>query len=1153
MAKQSVKHFYTTTSFQEQVAALEAASLHSAEQRNQIESKFDEEIVRVIEHFKNYENEFLADYQRYMQDHHSLTSSVVNDSKEKLSTLDSRFVQHQKQLNISISKENETYHLVLNAFEELRKNAKATFDQLCEVSDALIEKEVQMHRQFVASSEAEFAELKEKYVTMNTDHYNQLLWSMEKSKNALEELKSKLQDQSFQDMKLLNQTALFLLEQLRDTKNKITQLFKTTTQKYARRKDEMERLSQERQIPHSVVNQSLIDGFIRQIDQVNEKKTRFESLIIEERGIALKAIGEKIIIANQENSKKQLERYILQYEIVKSKANYLLKQNTELSDLLITKYQNEIQKLKIDSFRRVEEIKLAYHMPAAFCQNSITLYSNFAFYVNEALDSLDQMLSEFIQNINSYVDYKTTYLYESSKTFEDYKVNVSVLTNTISNKMTDLILEIDHISQEIILLESNNRLEIAQVQKDMEHADITSDYEKHLAKLDNDYFLADYQHELNLKNIKNSANHEANLLQIERTLQEILEKEQMIEVKTSQAKQLNIFERNIHDAHFDYELALGELHYRKQVALLSSTHTDEETAVHQKYLHDIYFWSRLFELQEKRFLFMKQKGSNYVVDYVHSMQKIIDMNASDVKNELISIHTESNKQELLRRIYFKRQRALQYLEYRQKESNRQATNAIKFFHRSLFLVQKDVEFDIQQILLLWKKDLLVLDDDHSLIVLNKWRQADFYLRKIVHIIQNSAKKMESLLVYYPNSSISSKLDQWKDDSLLTLVSNLYHFKEKSESISSHPSKVERLARKTLVESIVNIKESFQTYLDLLSEFTTSLITQDTIFLFQRLTPYVEAKKAITQYYNLELGRVNQLLSHKKRFENYLIDSQLSFEKVIKDRVLHLNQLYLHEVNQELKLLHYIKKTATHEIKQLLALQTQELKQVQKSKIIRLQQVESTWLKFKKGFETMKVNNYELTEKHNRYLDQQLGLTYNQFTKERNELLKQQADSPKQLLQKQLEYQNEKLQLIMTKENELIHHYAHIEEQKYLSRPKFVDQMSQIKNRLEQDYIDKYTQITEAQHNFLHVQQQNTVMYHAEYDRFVASQKAHLALIQQDNSFFRPFDEYFFTTNKINDLTKEVFQTTYSKSSLAREEMKKHQNSSTDNQKRILDV
>ena len=775
MAKLSVKQFYTTESFQTYLQELEAKKATHDLEREQLASKYEEELKRVEVRFLDYEKEFLQDYLRLVNDHHAILDEINSDSDRVFHEIDQRYVEQQKEINQLIAKENEEYHLVLNAFEDLRKEAKKSYDLLCAETDQLIEEEIRMHREFVGQKELAFQQLKDLYTTTNNDHYNELLWAMEKSKNALENLKQLLDDQSFENIKALNQHALNLLEELRDTKNKITQLFKLTTTKFNRRRDEIEQMGIERQLPHTVVNQRLIDSYIKQIRVVNDKKLQLDQLIQDDFQKAKSTIGKKILDAEAKQEKVLLERYILQYEIVQTKANYLLRHNQELSDLTIHKYQNEIEKLKIDSFRRREEIKLTYHLPFAFCQSSISLYSNFAFYVSETFDRFDIMISDFIQNVKEYVEPKYHYLHESAKTFEDYKLNVHVLTNTITNQITELLVEVDQVSKEIVTLESNNRIEVAEIEKAMEHADITSDYEKYIAGLDNDYFLAHYQHELNLKKIKNEANHRSNLMTIERTRQSLKKREMQFEMATTSAKQLNKIERDIKDAHFDYELAIEELTYRRDKTLLERFQDQQSDLIEEQFLKEVYTTSRMVELKQYRFDQMKRQGSQFIIEAVNAVQRIIDLSSLDHQDSYATYVNQPLSNDLLHSIYQKRQRALDYIDYRHQQNTQKATQAVRFYHRIFFTLEQTIRHQVQDLITPWKKDLVQLSTDNTLVCLSKWRHHGFYQQQTIHTINQVFHRMYETLLFFPHEVSTKAFEELEVQTQSSILPILHEF------------------------------------------------------------------------------------------------------------------------------------------------------------------------------------------------------------------------------------------------------------------------------------------------------------------------------------------------------------------------------------------
>lgn len=1153
MAKSSVKQFYTSESFQALLTEVESSRHAKAEKKRLLEAKFIEEIERVKDRFLEYEKEFMQDYLRLVDEHHHLTETILTDHNQSFQLIDQKFVDHQKEVNQWIAKENEQYHLVLNAFEDLRKHAKQSYDALCVESDRIIETEIRMHRDFVKAKETEFEQIKQQYSELNNNHYNELLWAMEKSKNALFNIKQDLEKQSFENIKQMNQQALSLLEILRDTKNKITQLFKTTTNKYARRRDEIELLGQERQFPHTVVNQRLIDAYIKQIRVVNEKKTELDQRIREDLNQAKLEIGQKILTSEAKQDKYNLERYILQYGIVQTKADYLLKHNQEMADLLIQKYQNEIEKLKIDSFRRREEIKLAYHMPFAFCQASIGLYSNFAFFVNETFDRMDRMLSDFIQSIRDYVDPKYAYLYESSKTFEDYKINVQVLTNTITNQLTELLIEVENLSKEIILLESNNRIEIAEIEKAMEHADITSDYEKYLAELNLDYFLADYQHDLNLKKIKNEANHRSNLITIERTLQTLKKREHLFGVGSSHAKQINKLERDIHDAHFDYELALEELHYRRSLTLLEEDLDGEFDAVEETFIHKVYEISRMVLLKETRLKEMKQQGSRFIIEYVESMQRLLDQLHQDYETSITLYFENPNSKAILHHIYEKRKEALQFLHYRHKQATQRASQAVMFFHRIFYLLETSIHTDLNDYLLPFKHALVQLNPDTAMIFLSHWRHHSYYLRETLHLLWNSFRRIEQTLIFYPHQSTNLRLSRLQTESLNLILPIFIEVQEQTKHKNLRPHHVDQTIRKALIALIEAIPMFEAKLHSLLNDYQVAIMEQDVIYLYTKKKPYLEAKRITTLYYDRLLTELSKALNHKHQIEHQLQKETLAFEQNIKHRVARINHLYLMEVAKEQQMVDYIKKVAWQEIKTAQKAKNDQLHELIQNKSKRRKAIEKHWLLFKQGFETLKINNYEYTELHNRHLDGLLGKELNVLDDMRKDLRKEEIHSPTVVATKALTYEQDKQSLIETKKQELIAQFAKIEEHKYLNRPQYVSQMTDVKNRLQSDYIEKYQSIAKAEKAYLDFQSLQSSRFKEEFQRFTLAQEQHQAIMSNDQTFFSYLDRSFEVMNDINESTKDIFQTTYSKSKQARESIQTTEDASKQNQKRILGV
>ncbi|MCK5731558.1 MAG: hypothetical protein KAH13_00920, partial [Tenericutes bacterium] len=291
-------------------------------------------------------------------------------------------------------------------------------------------------------------------------------------------------------------------------------LFKASSSRFEHERNVIRSISKDKRKPHSEINQEMIKTFVKQIREVNKNRLQFEKMIKVELELSLSRLYPMIIQSDANKDDEDLRKYILQKEIIEEKATYLLNRNKTMADLLISKYQNEIKKIKIDSFKRFEEIKLAYEAPIAFLQNSVNVYSNFAFYFNETFEDIYRILQNFKDYNTDYIKFKTDYIHNSQKSFEDYKINLLVKVNDLTNRLTEYISKIDGLSNEIVTLESDNRLEIAEIRKKMENLEIFGDYQKYIASLENDQYYAMHQHNNNVEKVQVESNYTNSLLNI---------------------------------------------------------------------------------------------------------------------------------------------------------------------------------------------------------------------------------------------------------------------------------------------------------------------------------------------------------------------------------------------------------------------------------------------------------------------------------------------------------------------------------------------------------------------------------------------------------------------------------------------------------------
>ncbi|MDT8337340.1 MAG: hypothetical protein RQ856_05905, partial [Candidatus Izemoplasmatales bacterium] len=450
-----------------------------------------EKLLKEVE--KNYENGQNLHIEKYIEEaktHQKRMDLVGVDYEERFKILSEELNLNGKDNYQLIEEENKLYQDILNQFEERKQEALNRYLQLVHESDRAIDEKVDVHFNFIAVETDKNENLKEYYQDVNNFLANDLLNTMEKAKNALDSLNESLKETNINDSTELNQTVLKSLEHLRGTQIGIISLFKENSYNLELQRESIKKISKNKQQPHSELNQEMIQKYVTQIRELNNSKIAFESKVKNDLNMSLERVYANIIKAHDEKDDVSLRKFIHQKDIIEKKAEYLLHRNTTLTNFTISKYQQEIKKIKIDSFKRSEEIKLAYSLPIAFLQNSIDTYSNFAFYLNQGFDELDRLLNSLIDFHQEFLDIKTEFITTNSKAYEDYKINLIFKINDVTNNLTKLIVEINDVSLQIVTLESKNRLEVAKIRKKIDSLEILGDYQKYIASLENDEFFA---------------------------------------------------------------------------------------------------------------------------------------------------------------------------------------------------------------------------------------------------------------------------------------------------------------------------------------------------------------------------------------------------------------------------------------------------------------------------------------------------------------------------------------------------------------------------------------------------------------------------------------------------------------------------------------
>jgi len=169
------------------------------------------------------------------------------------------------------------------------------------------------------------------------------------------------------------------VEHLTSSKESMSVLFRNTTTKFEQERNLVRSIAQNKRKPHSQLNTQMIHTFVKQIRKVNEQKIEFERMIQVEDELSLAQLYPKIIEADNKQDEDELRKLILQKQIIEKKADYLLKRNQTMSDLLISKYQQR--------HMMCLAIVNLYTLKRLVNHKKIKSKSRFLLYFNELLNS----------------------------------------------------------------------------------------------------------------------------------------------------------------------------------------------------------------------------------------------------------------------------------------------------------------------------------------------------------------------------------------------------------------------------------------------------------------------------------------------------------------------------------------------------------------------------------------------------------------------------------------------------------------------------------------------------------------------------------------------------------------------------------------------
>lgn len=1045
--------------------------------------------------------------------------------------------------------EDTTFDQVIHSIFDLKNEAYQQFQIMVKASNEAIDDEMRVHTEFIASETSKYDQIQKNYQRMQTEQSNNLLWTIEQSKNALTELTAELTTKSENETGFINESILSILNTLRSTKSKISSLFKSTTDVYTKQRDRIFQLSSQRQKPHSVVNQTIIHQYVKQIKDVNQKKVRFERLILSELKTSKEIIGQKIIEADKANDRELTQRYILQYEIIQKKAEYLLKRNQSMADLLISKHQNEIKKIKIDSFKRVEEIKLAYLMPAMFFQNSINLYSNFSFYVNESFDDLDNLLSDLIIFNTRFSEAKINYISKDAKTIEDYRLNLMVRVSNVCSSLTELISKIDHFSKEIITLESQNHLEIAEVRKQMENAEIKGDYDKYIRSVENDHFFAVSQHEANRARITSRFDKDASYIRIQREVALLRQNYELFHAKVAYLKEITKIEEDIHQISFEKDLETSRAKFFYNTQLNDTKYLMTMEAMKSEANRMIYLYAAKYLDEESNYKARKESGSDEVVDFIHHSQNLIDFNHDQTEQIMTEVETNSTSRTYAYYLEYNRSQILKAYDEQLQNKTKLNQKATQLIHHPFFVAKAEIENILDQFLLLFKQRLLLLDISNIDVLKPYFLDNDLFGYAMLKAFNRVEETIESLLSEFNHVEIKNKFSVFYEIALEKTIINIHETTNALQK--ARPKKQVQALNAFLIEEILILRQYLQSTFSLLDDTEEFLLENDVLFIRKAEEKAQIAKKMINHEYDRLIYYAVKSDKNRNKQKKQLLHDAEKVEDTFRNEVRRINQIYLASIDKESDQLAFMKKQITKLIYQSEAKLNKDISILQKAYQSEQHSLHLKIHQFEKAYQQiMFVLNGNLEEEFN-MIDQM-------EMREKNHLQTSLSMLDNEMVSIPIKYDNQlqllednKIALIEEKKITLLSEYTKIEETKFSSRPALLAEIEEIKKRLPTNYLDMYQHISKAEEEFLNQYLNISTDYSQDFQAFLTHQKDSRTLLEDPDFMYHPFQSFVALEDTLLEKNTVAFQDTLSKAKALKDHVQSEESKSQDKQKRII--
>ncbi len=1109
---------------------------------NDYQSYLDE----IDQMFLEEENKLTKKYLEIESTHKENKDAINKAFEEQFNTLVEEVKLHSHKTEKNYTSEDTTYQDILNQFEERKQEAFKTYVKLTNENDAKIDNEMKFHREFIESETQKLESKKQEYQELNSDLSNKLVWTMEKAKNSLASLSATLNNQSLENKNFFDDTINTSINNLNNSKLEMMKLFKTSTVQFEKQRNELRVIKKDKRKPHSELNQTIIAAFVKQIRDVKQNAQHYDHLVKSDLKESLDKLYTKILKADKENNQELLAKYIMQKEIIEKKSEYLLKRNQSMADLLTTKYQNEIKKIKIDSFKRYEEIQNTYSVPVAFFQNSVNVYSNFAFYLSETYEELFRMLNKFKTYNKTLVNNKQSYIQNTQKAFEDYKLGLLVKVNQITDNLTNYIQKIDNLSNKIVTLESTSRLEMSVLKKKMENLDIYGDYQKYLASLEKDQTIALYQHSKNKQSIQIESVYTTNLLDINKEVLSI--NQAKVEYDENERYLLEVAnnELEIQELNHLRKLEEAKAKYRQQIDKeIALQELAKNQIIHNAMMTNYSYANAYVEFINKQNT-KNKLDSQELVEFVNHAQKIVDLNQANTQriNDIIKNNQEDSS--YLKALEDTKQSLIKNVNETKSKKNTLSLSTTSMYDEEIRSVKRQIN-DI------FKKYSGIIKNNLIVIKSKNYRTDNLrhngYKQEVCSLINYGYKTVVSIAYKYQIPSQIINLDKQFEEYLgKFLFENIETFKKLNKKSTKKP----KVLLETYFIKTLKLLDNYQFHLrQTLTTIFDKISASDRAFLDNQ--DYVTDKniKMINdEYEKLQFHAIKHQKNQKSQmdhYEKYANQINDSFKKQVED----FNKKYLNQLktSKDLKAEIYknFSRTVQKNNKELNNMIKYMDKLFTEEKALMEKQYDN-YIKSRENIKSERDNTYVSEVAYIKTIHNDKLL---EAEKTINVLDKKITTLPTDKSSRYDSLDKEKNDIISLTDRNLKNQLSKIEKEKYTKRPIYMAKIEEIKQKLPNDYETLYTQIQALEDEFLQEFSISANTYNENFETYLENQLQNNKLIDETSDMYQPFQELDEVNKRIIDSTNDTYIETISKSQKTRNELKKNKAQSEERKNRII--